>query len=378
VTTLYSGGRKIDAAGIVDDFWMTVDDGVIQATGTGAGTPPLADETIDLEGDWLAPGFLDLHCHGAARVSFDDGAEAIEAALAVHRAAGTTRSVLSLVAGPIEHLQRSLASIADAAAADPLILGAHLEGPFLAQARRGAHNGTYLLDPSVEVADALLDASGGSLVQITLAPELPGGLDLVQRFAEAGVVVAVGHTEADYATTRAAFDRGARLVTHAFNAMPGIHHREPGPVVAAIDDDGATLELILDGHHVHPSVAGILFAAAPGRVALVTDAMAAAGAADGDYTLGLLHVAVRDGIAMLRGTTTIAGSTLTQDVALRVAVTRAGVDPVAAITAITATPARAIGRDDLGLLSAGRAADAVRLDGGWHVRGVWAAGTALA
>ena len=374
--TLFANARKIDAQGVVEDFWMQVDDGVIVATGTG--TPPLADAVVDVEGDWLAPGFLDLHCHGGAGASVEQGPEAIAAMLAVHRAAGTTRSALSLVANPVAALTESLALIATLSESDPLLLGAHLEGPFLARERRGAHNADFLLPPSLDVADELLAAGRGHIAQVTIAPELPGALAVVERFAAAGVTVAVGHTEASYAATREAFDHGARLVTHAFNAMPGIHHRAPGPVVAALDDERATLELILDGDHVDPRVARVLFESAPTRVALVTDAMAAAGSADGDYQLGSLSVAVRDGRAMLRGTTTIAGSTLTQDRALRVAIHDAGVDPVVAVTALTAAPARALGRDDLGELSVGRAADAVRLDGGWRVRGVWAAGHPIA
>jgi N-acetylglucosamine-6-phosphate deacetylase len=375
-TTLFRNARKIDASGVVDDFWMLVEDGTIRTTGTG--TPPLSDAAVDVDGDWLAPGFIDLHGHGGAGASFDDGPEGIATALTAHRAAGTTRSVLSLVANPIDALSASLRSIATLAESDPLVLGAHLEGPFLAQDRRGAHNGAFVREPDVAVADELLDAAGGHLVQITIAPERPGGLDLVGRFVDAGVAVAVGHTEADYATARAAFDRGARLITHAFNAMPGVHHRAPGPVVAAFDDERVTLELILDGEHVAPAVARMAFAAASGRIALVTDAMAAAGSADGDYTLGSLNVAVRNGLAMLRGTATIAGSTLTQDAALRTAIERAGIAPVDAIAALTAVPARAIGRADrLGQLAEGFAADVVRLDGSWHVRGVWADGRSL-
>ena len=194
----------------------------------------------------------------------------------------------------------------------------------------------------------------------------------------AGIAVAIGHTEADFDQAREAFDRGARILTHAFNAMEGIHHRAPGPVVAAFEDERVTIELILDGLHVHPDVAGMAFRAAPGRIALVTDAMAAAGSSDGDYRLGSLNVTVRDGLAVLSGTDTIAGSTLTQDAALRCAVEQAGVHPVDAIAALTAIPARALGLDHrLGYLKPGFAADAVVLDSGLHVQRVWANGQAV-
>jgi N-acetylglucosamine-6-phosphate deacetylase len=255
------------------------------------------------------------------------------------------------------------------------VLGSHLEGPFLAPERRGAHNAAFLLAPDPDAAAALLDAARGTLRQVTIAPELPGALDLIGLFAGHGVVPAVGHTDATYAQTREAFDRGARLLTHGFNAMPGIHHRAPGPLVAAFDDGRALIELILDGVHVDAHVAHLAFASAPGRIALVTDAMAAAGSTDGDYQLGTLNVAVRNGLAMLRGTQTIAGSTLTQDVALRCAVEKAGLDARTAVEALTLTPARALGLDDRhGLLAEGYAADAVALSGSWHVERVWAAG----
>ena len=171
-----------------------------------------------------------------------------------------------------------------------------------------------------------------------------------------------------------AFDAGARVLTHAFNAMPGLHHRNPGPLGAALSDHLVTLELVLDGHHVHPAMAGLLFAAAPGRIALVTDAMAAAGVGDGDYRLGGLDVVVRDGRATLGPDGPLAGSTLTQDAALRFAI---GMDlsPLEAITALTATPARALGlHDRLGRIAPGFAADVVVLDRDWTVRHVWADG----
>ena len=373
--TLFHGARKLDANGIVDDFWMVVEGDTITTTGTGL--PPRADIEIDLDGSWLTPGFIDLHGHGGGGFSFDSGVDDISGALAVHRSRGTTRSVLSLVANPVESLTESLGVVAGLAASDPLILGAHLEGPFLAPAARGAHNSAFLIEPSVAVVDELLAA--GPVRQITLAPELPGALDLIAHLVDAGVSVALGHTEATYDQARAAFDRGATLLTHGFNAMPGIHHRAPGPIVAAFDDERVTIEIVLDGVHVSPSVARMAFASAPGRVALVTDAMAAAGFHDGDYSLGTLTVSVRDGLATLRGTNTIAGSTLTQDVALRCAVEKAGLEPVAAIEALTHTPARVLGLGARhGLLAEGYAADAVALSGSFHVERVWAAGVELA
>jgi N-acetylglucosamine-6-phosphate deacetylase len=376
VTTVFHSARKLDAVGQVDDFWMLVDGDVITATGTGV--PPTADEAVDVDGAWLTPGFIDLHSHGAGGYSYEDGADAIAAGVAVHRRHGTTRSVISLVANPLAALEASLDVVASLAAVDPLILGSHLEGPYLSPDRRGAHNADYLLEPQPAQLDRLLDAAGGTLRQLTIAPELPNAIEAIEILVENDVVVAVGHTDADYEATRRAFRAGARILTHAFNAMAGIHHRAPGPVIAAFEDELVTLELVLDGHHVRTEVAALVFAEAPGRVALITDAMAGADAPDGSYSLGSLTAEVHDGIATIAGTDTIAGSTLTQDVALRIAIERMGLAPAEAVAALTLTPARALGLEHRhGLLVAGYAADAVVLDAKWRVQQVWAAGTTV-
>jgi N-acetylglucosamine-6-phosphate deacetylase len=378
VTILFHGARKLDAGGQVDDFWMLVHGDSIVSTGSGRDLPE-ATRLVDVAGRWLVPGFIDLHGHGGGGYAYDDGPAEIGSALAAHRAHGTTRAVLSLVANPLPKLRESLRVIADLAESDPLVLGSHLEGPFLAPARRGAHNPEFLLEPTPYQVSELLEASRGTIRQITIAPELPNALDAIDVLVENRVTVAVGHTEATLEITREAFDRGARLLTHAFNAMPGIHHRAPGPVVAAFEDERVSIELILDGRHVHPDVAALAFREAPGRVALVTDAMAAAGATDGDYRLGSLNVTVKDGLAVLSGTSTIAGSTLTQDVALRCAIELARVSPRDAVTALTATPARILGLEHrLGRLAPGFAADAVLLDHDWRVTAVWGNGLQLA
>jgi len=387
VSVIVHGAGKCDVDGEANGFWAAFDGDRIAATGTGADWTAHActgAEVVDAAGAVLTPGFIDLHGHGGGGFSFDDGAAAIEAALAVHRAHGTTRSVLSLVANPLAALERSLAGIADLARRDPLLLGSHLEGPFLAPGRRGAHNPDFLISPSPAATERLMAAARGTLRQITIAPELPGALDAIAALTAAGVVVAVGHTEADEGQARDAFDRGARLLTHAFNAMPGIGHRQPGPVVAAIRDERVTAELILDAVHVHPDVARLLLEAADGRVALITDAMAAAGAGDGTYKLGSLDVTVVDGVARLPGADgapgTIAGSTLTLDHALRVAMRQCGMSLRAAVTALTWIPARVLGLDrQLGRLAPGYAADAVLLsEDTVEVRSVWGAGRRLA
>jgi N-acetylglucosamine-6-phosphate deacetylase len=377
MTILLRGATRVDERGEVADAWVLLDGDTIAEVGVGPGAPE-ATETVELDGAIMTPGFVDLHGHGAGGHAYDDGGSELAAALAVHRAHGTTRSVVSIVTNPLAELRERLAEVAALSASDSLVLGSHLEGPFLSHGKRGAHDPALLRDPDQAAIEGLLAAAAGTMRQVTLAPEMAGGLDAVRQFTAAGVIVAVGHTEADLDLTRQAFDAGARILTHAFNAMHGIHHREPGPVVAALDDDRITLELVLDGHHVHPDVAEVLFRAAPERIALITDSMAAAAAADGDYRLGNVNVSVREGLAVLSGTTTIAGSTLTQDAALRLAVDRVGISLPQAVASLTAAPARALGLgSQLGLLEPGYAADVVVLDETLHVTAVWAAGARL-
>lgn len=379
MTTVVHSVRLVDDGRITDDAWAAFGDGVVIATGTGDGWRALpASDALDGDGGILTPGFIDLHGHGGGGCAFDDGPEAIRTARAVHLARGTTRAVLSLVTASVDDLAERVRTIARLAGDDATILGSHLEGPFLDPAHKGAHTEGLLRPPDAATVDRLLTAGAGTVRQVTLAPELPGALDAVRRFVAGGARVAVGHTGATAAQASAAFDAGATLLTHAFNAMPGIHHRAPGPIVAALGDDRVTLEVIADGIHVDPSVVALAFTGAPGRVALVTDAMAAAGVGDGHYELGGLAVTVAGGTARLDDGGAIAGSTLTQDAALRVAV-GAGVDLASAVSALTSVPARAIGEEGrYGSLRAGAAADAVLLDDALSVRAVWVDGVRAA
>ncbi len=373
----------MSGADTVTDAWVRFEGDRVAARGIGDGwrdeVPEGAVEVTDAAGRFLTPGFIDIHCHGAGGASADEGEAAIETMLAVHNAHGTTRTVLSLVTSTVERLAAELTTISRFAERDPRVLGAHLEGPFLDHDFRGAHDPALLRAADAASVDLLLEAAAGALRQITIAPEHDGALDAIGRLTEAGVKVAVGHTGADFETALAAFDAGASILTHAFNGMRGIHHRAPGPVAAAMHADHVTLEVINDGVHVHPDVVRLAFAGAPGRVALVTDAMAAAGSADGTYLLGTLEVVVADGVARLREGGSIAGSTLTQDEALRRAVLDSGIPLDEAVGAVTLTPAAAIGRAaDLGRLDTGFAADAVLLDAELRVDAVWGAGTRLA
>lgn len=391
------GARKVDARGVQEHFWVTAADGVITATGTDeeafehacrsiAVDPADGTAIVDAGGRVLTPGYVDIHAHGSWERSFDDGPEGIDIARAGHAVHGTTRQVLSLITNPIDVMCENLRNVRAAMERRPDVLGSHLEGPFLALARKGAHDPECLRDPVPELVERLLDAAGGTLRQITIAPELPHGIGAIRRFAEAGVVPAVGHCDADYATARRGFDAGAGIMTHMFNAMNGLHHREPGPIPAAVEDPRVTIEIINDGFHVQDPMVRLGMRFAPHRTAFVTDAMAATDCPDGAYKLGALDVNVVDGHARLVSNGAIAGSTLLLEVAVRRAVTELGVSPVDAVEAATLTPARTFGFDrpnavtgaPLGLVAPGYAADLLLTDpADWLVERVWCAGRAL-
>ncbi|UVI35883.1 N-acetylglucosamine-6-phosphate deacetylase [Brevibacterium spongiae] len=334
------------------DTWIAFGGGVVTARGRGDGWKDVAAsatvEVIDGDGGYVAPAFVDIHCHGAGGASAEDGAEEIETILAVHRAHGTRALALSYVSDTIDGLCRSLRVGAQLVRNLEGVIGLHAEGPFLSPDFKGAHAPEVLTAPTRAAVEAILDAADGTLAQITIAPELPGALDAIARFTSTGVRVAIGHTAADYELTATAFDAGASILTHAFNAMPGIHHRAPGPVIAAAENDQVTVELINDGVHVAAPVTRMLHELVPGRIALITDAMAATGMNDGQYMLGSLPVTVEDSVARLTASDgsvgSIAGSTLTMDAAVRRAVTEVGLSPIDAVQAAGLVPLRALGQ----------------------------------
>ncbi|MBE7161374.1 MAG: N-acetylglucosamine-6-phosphate deacetylase [Williamsia herbipolensis] len=388
-TTVFAGGEIVTPTAVLPGGWVVVRDGVIAAIGTAggegydavSGAPAGLDDAtvVQLHGRRLCPGFVDLHVHGAAGGSFDAGAEGIDTGLAAHRRHGTTRSLVSLVTAPLEVMRKRIRTTTDHVAGDPQVLGLHLEGPFLSELRRGVHDPAALVTPEPGRLNALLDAGAGSVAMVTLAPELEHGADAVRRVVEAGIVAAVGHSDADYDCAAAAFAAGATVVTHAFNGMRPLHHRDPAIIGAAMDAPGVTLEAINDGIHLHPATVRLLRSIAPGRLALVTDAMAAACHGDGDYSLAGFDVLVRDGVARLAtsdGTPgSIAGSTLTLDVAVQRAVSSVGMDLVDAVNAASLVPARVLGvHERFGSIEVGKVADLVVTDRSGAVEAVLVAG----
>jgi N-acetylglucosamine-6-phosphate deacetylase len=363
--TVLGNARVVTPGGVLDHGWVSVDDDGGRIDGIGAGDPPTGTDVTDLGGAWLLPGFIDLHVHGGGGHDVTASPEDMAAAVAFHRSHGTTRTLVSLVTAPLDALAEQLGWVANLAAAGPSphghVVGAHLEGPFLSQVRCGAQNPAYLLGPDRVAFAALAEAARGTLRSVTVAPELPGALDLIADVLGCGAVAAVGHSDATYAEARAAIDAGATLATHLFNGMRPLHHREPGVIAAALEAELAS-ELINDGVHVHPVIT-TLVARVPERLVLVTDAIEAAGIGDGDYLLGGQPVTVRDGQARLTSDGSLAGSTLTMDVALRRAVRASGLSIVAASAAASGNPARVLGIDDrCGSIARGRDADLVVLD----------------
>ena len=370
--TLLAGARVVHWAGVVEDGWLELDEGRITAAGTG---PPARAPDRDLAGAWVLPGFIDIHVHGGGGASFESGdREEARRAISFHRRHGTTTTLASLMTAGLDGLERSLSSLAGLVESGELA-GLHLEGPFLSAARCGAHDERLLRPPARDELARLFAAGRASVRMVTLAPELDGGIDAVRAVVGHGAIAAVGHTDAGYEQTRAAVDAGATVATHLFNAMRPLHHRDPGPVPALLEDGRVTLELICDGVHLNPGVVhSVLALAGPDRVALVTDAISAAGAGDGDHELGGRSVRVEGGVARLAGTDTLAGSTLTMDAALRVAVA-AGVPVADASRSLSTTPARLLGlHERIGALEPGMDADLVVLDTDLRVEAVMSKG----
>jgi N-acetylglucosamine-6-phosphate deacetylase len=357
-TSVVTGARVVTAAGVLEDAWVDIRGSRI--FDVGMGRPPEA--ATDLGGAWIVPGFIDVHVHGGGGYDFTTSPAEMAAGVEYHRSRGTTRTLISLVTAPVAALCQQLGWVADLATAGTGVIGAHLEGPFLAHARCGAQNSDYMLTPDREILARLIEAGRGYLRTMTFAPELPGSFDVISMLIAAGVVPAVGHTDADYEQAAQAFAEGASLVTHLFNAMRPLTHREPGPIIAAMEA-GVMFELINDGFHVHDGVTRQVARGHADQLILVTDAISATGAGDGNYVLGERAVIVNDGQPRLASTGRLAGSTLTMDEAFRRAVLDIGLPVEHAVAAASTNPARLLGLDgQCGSITAGMDADLVVLD----------------
>lgn len=339
-------------------------------------------------GTFLLPGLVDLHCHGAAGGEFGADEASARRAADHHHRAGTTSIVASLVSASPSVMDAGM-RVCAVLATEGALLGVHTEGPFLAQARRGAQDPEALAGVDLRLVDALARAGGGKWSAMTFAPEKSGAEALIQRLADHDVLPAIGHTDADAAVTARALALAQQalphrrpLVTHLFNGMRPLHHRDPGPVapsLAAAARGKAVIELIADGVHLaDATVSMVMDVAAPGSVALVSDAMAGTGMPDGRYTLGRLDVVVAGGTVRLAEGDSIAGGVGTLLDVVRRCVQHARIPLVDAVRAASATPATALGMSgEIGTLATGLRGDVLAVDDALRPLAVWRAGRRL-
>jgi N-acetylglucosamine-6-phosphate deacetylase len=337
-------------------------------TWVGRGNPPRrADEEVVAQpGEIIAPGFIDLQVNGYASHDAAAGADSIAALSDALPASGVTAFLPTLISAPVEVGAAFAATVGAAAESQGArVLGAHIEGPFLNPSFRGAHLREHLAEPTAEKVD-VIEAARPRLV--TLAPELPGALDAIERLHRAGIVVSAGHTGADYEQGRKAIAAGVRFATHIYNAMPPMHHRRPGIALALLLDPRVTVGLIADGEHVHPAVCEQLVRVKGStRVALTTDQTSAAGAPPGTYQLSGRPVH-SDGRVVRLEDGTLAGSAASMPDLVHLMARLPGMTAARAISLASTVPARVLGEERLGRIAEGAAADLVVLDAELRVR----------
>lgn len=315
----------------------------------------------------VIPGFVDIHSHGGGGYYFSDtNLDNVKRAREVHRLHGTTSLVASLVTEPIgiiEEQVRRLAPLVDSG----LFAGIHLEGPYLAEARCGAHEPALLRDPELDEIGAILDGAGDTISMVTLAPERTGGIEATQYLTSRGVKVALGHSQANGATTEQALAAGAALITHFSNGMPKPIDGDGTIASVALAHKHLPLEIILDGVHVSDETLDLVKDSGDDRIILITDAMSAAGAGDGAFSIGSLAVTVKDGVARLDSNGSLAGSTLTMDVAFR-NYFESGSSLVECVHATATLPAKTLGLNDVGSIAIGKRADLLDLSADLQVK----------
>jgi N-acetylglucosamine-6-phosphate deacetylase len=367
---------------IVEDEWIAEVDLDVEAAEDGLSDSDDVEATAaapagDDASTWLAPGFVDVHVHGWGGFDAMGSTADLDGMARALLRQGVTSFLPSGWTTPMPVLQAFAERVrrwipnAPADGAEPL--GFNLEGPFISEARKGAHNPEFIQTPA-DVAWSEIEPLLDGLRLTTVAPEIPGALELIRRLRRLGVRVAIGHSAADLEQALAGYDAGGTTTTHLFNAMTGIEHRSPGVAVAALTRDDAFVELIADGHHVDPALWPIVQRTKPvDRLILVSDALAMAGMGDGRVTVGGMDIDVVDGRCTIWGTSTLAGSVIALDSAVRNLV-RHGSSLPAAIAAASANPLEMLGVEDRGRLEVGLRADLVELTDDLRVSRVWRAG----
>jgi N-acetylglucosamine-6-phosphate deacetylase len=349
--------------------FVVIEDGRITEVSEGKASQ---GRVLDFEGCYVVPGFVDIHVHGGAGEDVMDASDGGLDRLSLFLAAGGVTSFLATTyTDSQERTLKAVREIGEAAkrgTRGARLLGLHMEGPYISAERSGAQNRAHIRLPTLdELGQASLEA-GGSLRMVTLAPEVDGALEAVRWLASRGIVPAAGHTDATYDEARAGIEDGIRHASHLFNGMRSLHHREPGLVGAALDDERVAVELIADCYHIHPAVLRIVARLkGTARTALVSDSIAAAGLPDGDYSLGGMKVAVRHGKSLLESGT-LAGSTIRLCDAVRNMVKKADVPLREAVEMASTTPSRVAGAADRkGSIAPGMDADITVLDRGLSV-----------
>ena len=345
----------------------------------GAVLPEInSEDAIDLQGATVIPGLVDVHIHGAMGADFSDGDVAGLSKIAAYLAKeGVTSFAPASMTLPYETLQKAYACAAEYVKESPegcaRLMGIHMEGPYFSEKKKGAQNGAYLKNPDVKGFEKLYDGCGGLIAIADIAPELPGAEEFVRQVSKV-CTVSIAHSDAGYEDAKKAYDAGATHLTHLFNAMPGIHHRTPGVIPAAVENEKVRAELICDGLHVHPSSVRLAFSMFGGaRIVLISDALRCSGMPEGEYELGGQQVYLSNGIAKLYDGT-IAGAATNLFEGMKNAMTF-GISREDAIRAATWNPACAIGKQDqIGSIEEGKLADFVICSGDFAEKRVFLGG----
>ena len=339
------------AGALVGDTWVEVSENFIRSVNKGVHSSP--NQIID---GTLIPGFVDIHCHGGGGKYFSAlTAGEIHSVIQTHRGHGTTSLLASLVSEPIETIKEQIIRLRPLYESGQ-ILGIHLEGPYLSHARCGAHDPQLLVTPDLAEIKELLELADGAIKMITIAPELPGAVEAIKYLSAAGVTVGIGHSDGAFIDAAAGTNAGASVVTHFMNGM-NKSLTEGSFASFVVADERLSVELIIDGHHIPFATAREIYTALGPRIIFVTDAMAAAGSSDGSYTIGKLPVIVKDAVARLQSSGSLAGSTLTMDVVFANSIHELGLSIPEAVAATSTRAAKLMGLNDRGEIAVGNRAD---------------------